>query len=225
MLSLESLRNENNRFSEKLNKENRDIYTDIVCYLRVSYLTDVQQEEIISDILSMFFDWEKQGKKVKDMIGEDYKKFADDIINAVNPHKSILEKSKEYLFIILEAFCYMFTIDFLFLLPKIIKGNLHLMYDYSLDMALRSLLILIVAVSVINYIGRNSFSLRKKAISKPTRFLIGCCVGGFFIISAFLPKALSHIIFLSINIRYVIAITVVFWIYKAIRRILLNYCT
>lgn len=223
MLSLESLRNENNRFSEKLNKENRDIYTDIVCYLRVSYLTDIQQEEIISDILTMFFDWEKQGKQVKDMIGEDYKKFADDIINALNPHKSILQKIKEYGSIIIEAFCYLLTIDFLFLyLPEIIKGNLSSVYEYSLGMGVRGLIILIVAVVTVNYIGKNSFSLSKRKTPKLVLFLIGCCVGGFFIISVFLSKALSHIILLSINIYYVIAIIAVFWIYKGIRRILIN---
>ncbi len=224
MLSLESLRNENNRFSEKLNKENREIYTDIVCYLRVSYLTDIQQEEIISDILTMFFDWEKQGKQVKDMIGEDYKKFADDIINAINPHKSMLQRIKEYGAIIVEAFCYLLTIDFLFLyLPEIIKGNLSSVYEYSLGMGVRGLIIFIVAIVTVNYIGKNSFSLSKKKTLKLVSFLIGGCAVGFFLILAFLSKALSHIILLSINIYYVIVIIAVFWVYKVIRRILIKY--
>lgn len=114
MQRVKAIRNENNQLSKNLSKENEKIYTDIVCYLRVSNLTDMQQEDIISDILSMFFDWEKQDKKIKDMIGEDYKKFTEDIIAAVNPHKSIFQKSKEYLMILIHALCYMLTIDFLF---------------------------------------------------------------------------------------------------------------
>jgi Uncharacterized protein conserved in bacteria len=220
MQSVKSIRKENNQFSKKLSKENEIIYTDIVCYLRVSNLTDMQQEEIVSDILSMFLDWEKQDKKIKDMIGEDYKKFTDDIIAAVNPQKSIFQKSKEYLLILIHALCYMLTIDFLFLyLPSIIKGNLDLVYDYSLDMALRSLLILIIAISVVNYIGRNSFGLSKKPISKFVRFLVGCCVGGIIIISVFLSKTLNNIILLSINIQYILAIIIVFWLYKSLERI------
>lgn len=222
MLNLKSIRDENNQLSKNLNKENQEIYTDVVCYLRVSDITDMQQEEVISDILSMFFDWEKQGKKVSDFIGEDYKQFADDIISALNPHKSILEKSKEYLFIILQAFCYMVTIDFLFLyLPKIIKGNIYLVYDYSLDMALRSLLILIVAISVVKYIGRNSFKHKIKPISKLVRFIIGCCAGGFIVISVFLSEALRDIILLSIDIRYILAIIIVFWLCNGIQRIVI----
>jgi len=225
MLSVKSIRNENNRLSENLNKENQEIYTDVVCYLRVSDLSDMQQEEVISDILSMFFDWEKQGKEVKDMIGEDYKQFADDIIAALNPHKSILQKSKEYGAIIIEAFCYLLTIDFIFLyLPKIIKGNLSLIYEYSLDMAVRGLIIFVVAFSIINYIGKNSFSLSKKRIHKSVRFLIGCCVGLFIVLSVFLSKVLSNIILMSINIRYIIAVIAVFWLYKGIRRFLFEKC-
>ncbi len=223
MLSVKFIRNENNRLSEKLNKENQEIYTDIVCYLRVSDLTDIQQEEVISDILSMFFDWEKQDKKIKDMIGEDYKRFADDIIVAINPHKSILQKIKEYVVIIIEAVCFLLTIDFLFLyLPEIIKGNLSLIYEYSLGMAVRGLIIFIVAVVTVNYIGKNSFSLSKRKPSKLVRFLIGVCTGLLIVLIIFLSKALSNVILISIDIRYIITIVSTFWIYKIIRKIVMK---
>ena len=219
MSSVKSIRNENNQLSKKLNKENQEIYTDIVCYLRVSDLSDIQQEDVISDILSMFFDWEKQGKKVKDMIGENYKKFADDIIVALNPHKSIFQKSKEYLLILIHALCYMLTIDFVFIyLPKIVKGNLSLVYDYSLDMALRGLLVVVAAYCIITYVGKNSFGLSKKRIPKAVRFLLGCCFGAFIVLLVFLSK-LRNIILVSINIRFIIAIVLAFWLYRIIRRI------
>lgn len=94
MTNIKSIRDENSQISQNLNKENQEIYTDLVCYLRVSNLSDMEQEEIISDILRMFFDWEKQGKAVNEMIGEDYKQFADNIIAAVNPQKSRLHRSR-----------------------------------------------------------------------------------------------------------------------------------
>lgn len=222
MLSVESIRNENNLLSEKLNKENKEIYTDIVCYLRVSDLSDIQLEEVISDILSMFFDWERQDKKVRDMIGENYKQFADDIIAAVNPHKSILQKSKEYLLILIQALCYMFTIDFVFIyLPKILKGNLSLVYDYSLGMALRGLLVFVAAICIITYVGKNSFSLSEKQIPKAVRFLLGCCFGAFIVLLVFLSK-LRNIVLVSINIRFIIAIVLVYWLYRIIRRIFIK---
>lgn len=222
MSSVKSIRNENNQLSEKLNKENQEIYTDIVCYLRVSDLSDIQQEEVISDILSMFFDWEKQGKKVMDMIGENYKKFADDIIAALNPQKSIFQKSKEYLLALIQALCYMLTIDFVFIyLPKIVQGNLSLVYDYSLDMALRGLLVVVAAYCIITYVGKNSFGLSKKQIPKAVRFLLGCCFGAFIVLLVFLSK-LRNIILVSINIRFIIAIVLVFWLYRIIRKIVIK---
>lgn len=222
MLNVKSIRDENNQLSQNLKIEYKKIYTDIVCYLRVSNLSDMEQEEVISDVLSMFFDWEKQGKEVKDMIGEDYKQFADDIIAAVNPHNSILQKSKEYLLILIQAICYMFTIDFVFIyLPKIMKGNLSLVYNYSLDMAIRGLLVVVAACFIITYVGKNSFRLSKKQIPKTVRFLIGCCFAAFIFLLVFI-SAFKDIVLVSINIRFIIVIVVAFWIYKGIRKILVE---
>lgn len=218
MTNIKSIRDENIQISQNLNKENQEIFTDLVCYLRVSNLSDMEQEEIISDLLRMFFDWEKQGKAVNEMIGEDYKQFADDIIAAVNPQKSILKKSKEYFIIIFDALCYLLTIDFAFLyLPKIVKGDLSLVYNYSLSMAVRGILLFVAATCIVTYIGKNSFSLSK--ISKPARFLIGCCAVGFIVISVFITRIFSDEILVSINISYIIAIVAVFWLYKGIQRI------
>lgn len=218
MTNITSIRDENSQNSQNLIKENQEIYTNLVCYLRVSNLSDMEQEEIISDILRMFFDWEKQGKSVNEMIGEDYKQFADDIIAAVNPQKSILKKSKEYFIIILDALCYMLTIDFAFLyLPKIVKGDLSLVYNYSLSMAVRGILLFIAAICIVTYIGKNCFYLSK--ISKQTRFLIGCCAAGFIAITVFIARIFSDVILVSINISYIIIIVAVFWLYKGIQRI------
>ncbi|MGN6712880.1 hypothetical protein [Anaerocolumna jejuensis] len=221
MTNIKSIRDENRQLSQNLKKENQEIYTDLVCYLRVSNLSDMEQEEIISDLLRMFFDWEKQGKAVNEMIGEDYKQFADDIIAAVNPQKSILKKSKEYFVIIFNALCYLLTIDFAFLyLPKIVKGDLSFVYNYSLSMALRGILLFVAAICIVTYIGKNSFSL--SYISKPARFLIGCCAAGFIVISVFITRIFSDEILVSINISYIIAIVAVFWLYKGIQRFALS---
>ena len=54
MSSIAQKRKENNKISENLTEENLKIYTDFVCYLRVSDLTEEEEEEIISDVLLMF---------------------------------------------------------------------------------------------------------------------------------------------------------------------------
>ena len=104
---------ENLKLSKSLTEENDGILTDIVCYLRVSNLSDEEQEEIISDILRMFLDWQEEGKTVESMLGEDYKRFADNIIAAVNPKKNIFKRIKKYFVILVEFSCFMLTIDFI----------------------------------------------------------------------------------------------------------------
>ncbi|GAA0115332.1 DUF1048 domain-containing protein [Clostridium senegalense] len=208
------------KLSENLTKENDKIFTDIICYLRVSDLSECEQDEISNDILGMFLDWQGQGKSIDDVIGSDYKKFTDDIISAVNPKKSILEKLKEYLTIIIEGFCIMCTIDFLFLyLPKLVKGNLHLNYNYTLDILVKTALIILVCCVAINYIGKNSFTLSKKKVSKFSNFIFGCSISGLIIILILLSKILNNITIISINIFYIIAIIIIYWGYKGIKKL------
>lgn len=223
MMNIQAIREENNRVCKNLNKENQQIYTDIVCYLRVSNLSDLEQEEVFGDVLRMFFDCQNKGKEVKNIIGEDYKQFTDDIIMALNPRKSLMKKVKEYLLIFLEALCYVFTIDFILLyLPQIVKGNLSLSYNYSLDMAARSLLIFVAVLYLFNYVGRNSFKLSKRRIPKNVRLAIGCSVGCFIAILFFLSETLNEVILLSIDIRIIIAIIAVFLFYKMTQRFVLH---
>lgn len=217
-----SIQKENNLLSKELSRENQRIYMDFVSYLRVSNLSEFEQEEVLSDILRMFYDWEKEGKKVKDMVGEDYKNFADEIIDAVKPHKTLLQQCNEYVLIMLEAICYMFTIDFVFLyMPKMVKGNFSLVYDFNLDIAVRVILIFVVLEVLFKYIGRSSFHLSDKNIPKSIRFLIGCCVAGFFI-TMFFSTLLSKIIIVSIDIHYIFIIIAIFWVYKGVKFISTN---
>lgn len=224
MSKAELEKKENNKLSKNLTKENDKIFTDIVCYLRVSDIDEEEQEDIISDIVRMFLDWQEDRKSIESMVGEDYKKFTEDIILAVNPKKSVSKKFKEYLGIIVECFCIMFTIDFVFIyLPNVVKGNLYLNYDYTLDMLMRSLIMVTIALVVTNYIGKNSFELSKKHFSKLTNFIFGCSAALLMVILIFVSKLLNHIVIISINIRYVIGIIVVYWGYKAVEKVKNNF--
>ncbi|MBW9158939.1 hypothetical protein [Clostridium tagluense] len=215
-------RKENFELGKSLTKENDIIFTDIVCYLRVSDINEEQQEEIISDILRMFLDWQEEGKSLENMVGEDYKKFTDDIISAVNPKKDIFKKTKDYLVMLVEFSCFMLTIDFIIsYLPKLLKGNhdFNLTYNYTLAILINTLLIIIVATTLVTYICKNSFAFSKKCSSKFENFIFGCSAAGLIILSVVLSMTLRHIIILSINIRFVIGIIAVYWVYKGVKKI------
>ncbi|WP_050606880.1 hypothetical protein [Clostridium niameyense] len=221
MKKIVELRKENNKLGETLNKENDLIFTDIVCYLRASEVSEYDQEEIINDMLNMFLDWQQQGKSIKSMIGYDYKDFTDNVISAVNPKKSYLNKIKEYTQIFLEGFCIMLTIDFAFLyLPKLLKGNLNLTYDLTVDMLMRSIIIVTTASAIVHYICKNSFELsNQKKFSKTHNFIFVLSVVSIIIILILTCILLNKKVIISINIFYAIGLITIYLGYKAIKKI------
>lgn len=221
MNSMEMLRNENLRFSENLTDRNNKIFTDIVIYLRVSNLNEESQEEIISDILRMFLDCQENDKPIENMIGQDYKQFTDNIILAMNPKVSIMNKVKEYSKIAIMGFCILLTIDFIFeYLPKMIKEGFNLNYQYPIELGtiIKYIIIMIVACAIFDYIGKNSFELSKKHFSKLSKFIIGAVFAAFSIFLALLPKLTGNIVILSVNISYILGIIVIYWAYQGIKK-------
>lgn len=222
MKNIELIRKENIEFSKSLTKENDTIFTDIVCYLRVSDLSEESQEEIISDILRMFLDCQEGGKPIESVIGNDYKEFTDSIIVAVNPNISVFDKIKEYLAMVIMVFCLLLTIDFVFeYIPKIIKEGFSInnQYPVTLSTVIKYLIIMVVACAIINYIGKNSFKLSQKHFSILSNFILGAGVAIFIIFLAFLPKLIGNIVILSVNVMYVIGIITIYWTHKLIKKV------
>lgn len=220
MSSIAQKRKDNNKISKNLTEENLKIYTDFVCYLRVSDLREEEQEEIINDVLLMFLQWQQEGKSIENMVGGNLKKFADDTIAAVNPHKTMIKKVIENLGIIIECFCIMLTIDFVFLyLNKVIKGNTNISYDFDLSMLFRGVIFISLAFYIINYIGKNSFDLsRKGKHSKLSNFIFGVCIASLIIFTILISKVLSGKVIFSLNIIYVAVVIGVYWFYRGVRK-------
>ncbi|MBE6072749.1 MAG: hypothetical protein E7208_12530 [Clostridium butyricum] len=222
MNSMEILRNENFKFSKNLTDKNNEVFTDIVCYLRVSNLNEESQEEIISDILRMFLDCQESDKPIESIIGEDYKQFTDNIISAMNPKVSIINKIKEYSKISVMGFCLLLTIDFIFeYLPKMIKEDFIFNYQYpiKLDTIIKYIIILVVASAIFDYIGKNSFELSRKQFSKPSKFILGAVFAIFIIFLVFLPNLTGNVVILSVNISYILGIIIIYWVYQGIKKI------
>lgn len=222
MKNIEVIRKENFEFSKGLTTENDKVFTDIVCYLRVSNLNEENQEEIISDILRMFLDCQENDKPIASIIGENCKQFIDNIISAVNPKVSIINKIKEYSKIAIMGFCILLTIDFIFgYLPKMIKEGFNFNYQYPIELGtiIKFVIIIAVASAIFDYIGRNSFELSRKHFSKLSKFILGAVFATFSIFLAFLPKLTGNIVILSVNISYILGIIVIYWAYQGIKKI------
>jgi DNA-binding ferritin-like protein (Dps family) len=75
------LQKENNELEKQIqNDSNKSILTDIVVYIRSANINPYYQEKVRRDIWEMIVDGEKRGETAKDIIGDDYKLFCDNVI-------------------------------------------------------------------------------------------------------------------------------------------------
>lgn len=76
---------ENNELQEQLSDDGKKVLTDIVVYLRGVPVSMYEQERVRRDITQMLIDGEKRGSSAREVIGEDYREFCDNIVGEI-PH-------------------------------------------------------------------------------------------------------------------------------------------
>ena len=88
-MSAKPLIKENNRLREKLNPHNKEVYEDILVYIRLNYTSeDEETEEILNDLLIHTVQAQRDGKNIESVTGEDYKEYAASIIQEL-PQRNI----------------------------------------------------------------------------------------------------------------------------------------
>ena len=63
-----------------LNEYDKSVLTDIVVYIRMSGISPYDQEKVRRDVREMIAEGERRGKTAREIIGEDYRQFCDDVI-------------------------------------------------------------------------------------------------------------------------------------------------
>jgi len=174
----------NFEMSKQLSPENDIVFTDIVCYLRTSNLNSWQTEEIIEEILGIFLSAQARNEPLSHVVGPDYKNFCLEVAANASTQPLSLRVLEDFQ-IVINGLGILFIIDLLFnYLPSMIKQQqLMLDYSFSLGTALSTIAIIVLAFSIVYYIGQHSFELTDKInlpVSKIRRFLIGGAIGGLF---------------------------------------------
>lgn len=85
------LRKENNVLEKELSKENEEIMTDIVCYLRFFPVSTVLQETIRKDIVLMLLNGERNNQRANEVLGDDYRQFCDNLLKEL-PQYTLRQK-------------------------------------------------------------------------------------------------------------------------------------
>ncbi|MCR5083866.1 MAG: hypothetical protein K6B15_10385 [Parasporobacterium sp.] len=197
------LNKQNNELDELIKDENQKVFTDIICYLRNSDLSDYNTEAVRNDITNMIIDAQKRGDSIDEVIGEDYKEFCDSII-ATFPRKMPFEKMLE----IIDLFCICISIImliFMFLSQNTIdiirnlatNQAVDLTYTVTLGTIIGFVSIIIFSIFIVKMILNNIFegNDKKEHLVAVASFVVTV---GLLIVSVFLRTPLFDVSFVAI---------------------------
>lgn len=149
-----------NKLSKRMTKEDENIYEEIVVYMRLSDLKDIDVEETLIEIADMIIEAEKDGKDIKYLVGDNYIKFCDNIINEIKVKYTrvdkIINNFKIQVFLI--SMAVLFTINYLMSqLTSILMGKgFTLNYNLTINQLISNLIIGLMCYLVFSEIKKDS---------------------------------------------------------------------
>lgn len=75
----------NNALDAQLNKDNQQMMTNIVVYIRSANISEYEQELVRRDVMAMLAAGEREGRSAEEVIGDDAQAFCDEVIAALPP--------------------------------------------------------------------------------------------------------------------------------------------
>ena len=200
-----ALLKKNNLMEKEISKENNEVYTNMITYLRGADIDIYNQEQVRLDLIEMIIDGQKRGDNIKKIMGYNYKEICDDIIE-VFPKKS---KKQKFINIISIGLSCILVLTLIAIIQTCIVGFIKeekvIMYSLSVGNILNMIIVIVAANFIINYISKNSFV--KSQESKVVRFVK---LWVFFMVIMAGEIALAYFldyVVINISIIYVI----IFW--------------
>ncbi len=89
----------NNILDKQISDTNQGVFTDMICYLRASELSEYDIEIVRQDLTEMVLSAQERGEDIKKVIGGDYRGFCDTIIDSFPP-KSLKQRFIDFLDIV-----------------------------------------------------------------------------------------------------------------------------
>lgn len=147
----------NNEREELINKENDEVLTDIICYLRGSDISEYDQELVRADIIEMVLDAQERGEDIKQVFGGNYKEICDNII-AEFPKKTTKQKILEGVNTVLMC---LKILGFIWIAKQLVEVFLikkgELLFTLSVGDIVNGVLIIVAANIIVQYVCKNSF--------------------------------------------------------------------
>ncbi len=199
---------ENNELEMQIqNEDNKQVLMDMVVYIRSTNISPYYQEKVRRDIWEMIVDGEKRGKTAKEVIGDNYRLFCDNVIAEI-PELSRKEHILSLVRDILLSINVLLIIWFVFdLIEQILVTDMLPYFTVTVGNIISATLSIIAAFLVFSAISKNAFDNSKLSNKKVffTLFaimLICMCVNAFIKYSLFQ----IHVIFVISGIAVLFAI-------------------
>ena len=210
--STRELRKENNRLDGLIKEENQAVFTDIVCYLRGSKLSEHDVEVVRFDLTSMVLEAQERGENIESLFGKcrGCKEFCDEIIDSL-PKKTKFQAACEFFSTFFLACAVSLLIGIIFsagFLGKIIKGKLpNASIEISIGEGIVIILIVVIAYVLVKLVMRSAFE-SETIFFKISTIAVSTVASAVLI---FLPLLLRDTLF-TLNLFVGIAIVVFMFI-------------
>lgn len=215
------LNEQNNILDTQIRNENQAVFTDMICYLRGSDISDYDIEVVRQDLTEMVLSAQSRGENINSVIAGDYKEFCDNVI-ANLPPKTVKQKFVDAIDIICWVLSILFLIHIVIsketisIIESIIsRKEVDWNISVSVGSAVSMVLILLLANLIVNIIMKNVF--RKENQQKRT---LGFFAGAVFMLLLIMLAWLGKSTLFTINIFLACIITsVLFVLHKVLETI------
>jgi len=186
----------NNFLDKQVNPENKEAFTDMICYLRGANISVYHQELVRHDLTEMVLSAQQRGENIRAVIGEDYQAFCDDVIASLPP-----TTLKQRIIDIFDTVCWSLSIigaikivmanETIALIHDFISGNPR---NYQISVSIGSVIsigiIVAAAIFIVEIFMKHAFQIgKKKKNDRWKAFFVGGGLMGVFLLVAWLGRA------------------------------------
>lgn len=186
----------NNSAEKAIYDENKEIYTNMIVYLRGSDLKDYNQEVVREDIIELIIDGQQRGDDIQKVMGDRYKEICDEIVEAM-PIKTRKDKVMEFLEMSLNA---LWILGILAIIKNLIIGLISEATGFNFTLTVGDIIavfvIILIANAIVSYITKTAFDTKKdkKIVSFLKTWLICTVILGAIILSSIFFRTIVAII-------------------------------
>ncbi|MEA4966364.1 MAG: hypothetical protein VB055_11155 [Oscillospiraceae bacterium] len=203
----------NNSLDKQISSENKEAFTDMICYLRGANISEYNQEIVRQDLSEMVLSAQERGESIRTVIGADYKAFCDNVIASLPP-KTAKQQVLGFLDIVCWCLSILGVINIVFaeetisLIRNLITGKpLRFLISVSLGGVVSAGIILVASIVIVTVIMKKSFQIGKRK-HRLNAFLIGAGLMAVFLLVAWLGRTTLF----TVNFLIACAVVLAFYI-------------